>query len=251
MTRLHRPARGSGHRRSRGHQSRCRRELVLERAMGALKCRDLAALAPDPPDRFSRTLAGPPRWRRADPRRQPLDAPDQRKPQYHCKERDEDSDGCIARQVQVHERDRQRTARPTLLLRVPEGVGLLDLRQMRKIPAGGGDGIDHSRVRPFQGSPVTSRLASPLANAHRELHDSQRDPDEDHDGAGERDQHQRLPMHVRIVLHPPRRTHQAQRVERHEGEVEAEEPAPEDRLAEALIELEAEGLRETSRCIPP
>ncbi len=38
--------------------------------------------------------------------------------------------------------------------------------------------------------------------------------------------------------------HQAQYVQRHEGEVEADQPAPEAGLAQALVELEAERLRE-------
>src|SRR5271167_2358732 len=49
-------------------------------------------------------------------------------------------------------------------------------------------------------------------------------------------------MHVRIVLHAPRRTHKSQHVQRHEGEIEAEEPAPEHRFAEPLIQRETEGL---------
>src|SRR5208282_5465357 len=50
-------------------------------------------------------------------------------------------------------------------------------------------------------------------------------------------------MDIGIVLHPACCTHQAQRVERHEGKVETDEPAPENRLAEAFVELETEGLR--------
>ena len=49
-------------------------------------------------------------------------------------------------------------------------------------------------------------------------------------------------MHVRIVLHAPRRTHESQHVERHEGEVEAEEPAPEHRFTKPLIQRETKGL---------
>src|SRR5260370_36073666 len=50
-------------------------------------------------------------------------------------------------------------------------------------------------------------------------------------------------MRVRIMLHAPRRTHEAQHVERREGEVEAEEPAPEHRFTKPLIQRESKGLR--------
>ncbi len=46
------------------------------------------------------------------------------------------------------------------------------------------------------------------------------------------------------VLHAPRAAPEAEHVERHEGEIEADEPAPEDRLARALVEREAERFRE-------
>ena len=58
----------------------------------------------------------------------------------------------------------------------------------------------------------------------------------------ERHQHQWLPVRVRIVLHPARRSHQAQRVQRHEGQVEPDEPAPEDRLAERSLSLKPNAL---------
>ncbi len=41
-----------------------------------------------------------------------------------------------------------------------------------------------------------------------------------------------------------RDAHETQYVERHEGEVEADDPEPERHLAPELVELEAEGLRE-------
>jgi len=48
--------------------------------------------------------------------RKPVNTPDQRKPQYHRKEGEDDSDGGITWQVQVHECAAHRAARDTLLL---------------------------------------------------------------------------------------------------------------------------------------
>ena len=89
---------------------------------------------------------------------------------------------------------------------------------------------------------VTALIAR--ADADDELHDRQHDAGENHQRADESDQHQRLPAGLGIMLHPPRRAHQAQRVKRHEGEIEADEPAPERRLAEPFVQRETEGLRE-------
>ena len=46
------------------------------------------------------------------------------------------------------------------------------------------------------------------------------------------------------MLHAPGRAHQAQRIERHEGEVEPDEPAPEGGLAEPFVQREAKSLGE-------
>ena len=45
---------------------------------------------------------------------------------------------------------------------VGEAAGLLDFRAGPDVAAAGGEGVDHSNVRPFQGSPVTSRCCSRL-----------------------------------------------------------------------------------------
>jgi len=49
----------------------------------------------------------------------------------------------------------------------------------------------------------------------------------------EGDEHERLPMRVRIVLQAPRSTHESQHIQRREGKVEAEEPAPKQPLYQA------------------
>ena len=53
-----------------------------------------------------------------------------------------------------------------------------------------------------------------------------------------------MPLRLIIVLQPARHPKQPDRVQRHESHIEADKPAPESGLAEPLIELEAEGLRE-------
>ena len=60
--------------------------------------------------------------------------------------------------------------------------------------------------------------------------------------AGGGDQEPRLPLGHVVVLHAPRHAHQAEHVERHEGDVEADDPEPERRLAQALVQAEAERL---------
>ena len=40
------------------------------------------------------------------------------------------------------------------LLHGPERIRAVHKRQTGEVPGGGGDGVDHSSVRPFHGSPV-------------------------------------------------------------------------------------------------
>ena len=75
-----------------------------------------------------------------------------------------------------------------------------------------------------------------------ELHHLERDADRDEHRADGRDQQPRLPLGHVVVLHAPRHAHQAEHVERHEGDVEADDPEPERRLAQALVQPEAERL---------
>ena len=96
-----------------------------------------------------------------------------------------------------------------------------------KFQAGGGDAVDHSSVRPFQGSPVTSRSCSRCADRHDELHDLADDARQNDDGTDRRHHQPRLPSENVVMLHAPGHAHQAQHIERHESEMEADEPAPE------------------------
>ena len=77
-----------------------------------------------------------------------------------------------------------------------------------------------------------------------ELRDLQGDAAQDDQGADARDQQPGVPLGPIVVLHAPRHALEADHVKRHEGDVEADEPAPEGGLAEPLIEREAEGLGE-------
>ena len=53
-----------------------------------------------------------------------------------------------------------------------------------------------------------------------------------------------MPFGHIVVLHPPRHAEKAQHVERHEGEVETDDPAPECGLTQPLMEPEPERLGE-------
>ena len=53
-----------------------------------------------------------------------------------------------------------------------------------------------------------------------------------------------LPAEHVIVLHAPGHAHQAEHIERHEGDMEADEPAPERALPQRFVEREAERLGE-------
>src|SRR6202011_5306197 len=58
------------------------------------------------------------------------------------------------------------------------------------------------------------------------------------------DEQQRLPARVGDVLEAPGHAHHAQLIEREEGEVEADRPAPEGGLAPPFVEGKAERLWE-------
>ena len=103
--------------------------------------------------------------------------------------------------------------------------------------------------QPFE-RPAVPRIAGDVAplvarlDRIEQLDDRQHDSQADDHRADQRDVQPRRPGRIGDVLHPPRPAPEAEHVERHEGEVEADEPAPEDRLAEPLVEREAERLRE-------
>jgi len=87
---------------------------------------------------------------------------------------------------------------------------------------------------------ITGHVAQLLAitDRHNELHDLANDADQDDSGAECRRYQPRLPGQIVVMLHAPGHAHQAQHVERHEGDIEADEPAPERGFAPTFVELE-------------
>src|SRR5262249_19053490 len=55
---------------------------------------------------------------------------------------------------------------------------------------------------------------------------------------------QRPPARIRNMLQAPSHAHEAQLIKRHEGDIEANNPAPEAGLAPSVVEGEAKRLRE-------
>src|SRR5205823_2416321 len=87
--------------------------------------------------------------------------------------------------------------------------------------------------------------ANPMtaANAHGELRDLQDYPGQDDRGAAGRDQQPWTPTGDVVVLHATGHSHEAHDIERHEGDVEAGDPAPERGLAQSFVQPEAECFR--------
>ena len=83
-----------------------------------------------------------------------------------------------------------------------------------------------------------------MADAHDELGDLTQDAGENDRRAQRRDQEPGMPFGHVVMLHSPGHAHEAHDIERHERQVEAEKPAPERGLAPALMQTEAERLRE-------
>src|SRR5262249_44393332 len=93
---------------------------------------------------------------------------------------------------------------------------------------------------------IAGHIAKPLlrSEAHDELRDLTGDSNPHEDDACFRNKHPRIPGGDIVMLQAPRRTHEPHDVERHEGQIEADHPAPERGLPPALLEPEAESLRE-------
>ena len=117
------------------------------------------------------------------------------------------------------------------------------MRQDRKIP-----GRRRRRRGPFERAAVPGiagqrGAARGRGSTQRAARSGRRSRQND-DGADHRDQQPGLPSQIVVMLHAPGHAHQAQHVERHEGEMEADEPAPERGFAPAFVEREAECLGE-------
>src|SRR5262249_25259311 len=80
------------------------------------------------------------------------------------------------------------------------------------------------------------------ADADIELRDLAEDSAENDNGPDLCDQQKRLPARIRNMLKAPGHAHEAQLIKRHEGEIEADEPAPEAGLAPSFVKGEPERL---------
>ncbi len=189
-------------------------------------------------------VAKAPSERRGD---QPPDVPDQREAHEGREEGADEAGRAVARHLDVLDR---RGSSPSVgllrraLLHAPVGVLALDMRQHGEV-----EGRRRRGRRPFQRAAVpgiAGHVAQLLAvaDADHELRDLQHDAGQDDGRADRRDQQPGMPCRHVVVLHAPRHAHEAQDVERHEGQVEADEPAPERGLAQALVQAEAERLGE-------
>src|SRR6185312_17086301 len=83
-----------------------------------------------------------------------------------------------------------------------------------------------------------------MADADDELDDLADDSGQDQARADTGDHQPGPPLRHVEMLHPPRHAEEAHRIERHEGDIEADQPEPERSLAPALMQAEAERLRE-------
>src|SRR6202048_3315733 len=117
------------------------------------------------------------------------------------------------------------------LLHPPVGFLALDVGEHGKI-----EGWRRRRRCPLEGAAIP-RIAGLVAkfltsaNADDELRELQGYPDKDDRGAAGRDQQPWAPGRHIIVLHAASHYHEAKDVKRHEGDVEACEPAPKRGLA--------------------
>jgi hypothetical protein len=172
--------------------------------------------------------------------------PDEREAQEGREEGAYEPGRAIARQldVRIGRLVREHVLPERALLGLPIGVALFDSGQHREVEGGRRRGR-----RPLQRAPVpgiagcVAQLLA-MAEADHELRDLQPDSCEDDGDAGGRHEQPGMPLGNIVMLHAPRHAHKAQHVEGHEGQIETEQPAPERGLPQALLEAEAESLRE-------
>src|SRR5262249_2418227 len=81
-----------------------------------------------------------------------------------------------------------------------------------------------------------------MLNRYDELDNLADNTSENDDSTGRGNHQPRLPGENVIMLQAPRHAHQADHIERHEGDMETNEPAPECSRAPAFVEREAERL---------
>ena len=79
-----------------------------------------------------------------------------------------------------------------------------------------------------------------LANADEELKKQENDAGQDEQGTDKRNVQVGFPGWVVMLIQATGHAHETKHVQRHERQEEADKPAPEGVLAQALIELESE-----------
>ncbi|KAG0956919.1 hypothetical protein G6F31_012558 [Rhizopus arrhizus] len=171
----------------------------------------------------------------------PPDVPDQREAQHQDPDVEDQRHAGVLRHVDRRVLLRRRWQ--ATLLRFVEGVQLIGLGHH-------GEVVERRRRRrgPFQRACIP-RVAGQVggllavADRHGHLDDLAQDAGADDEGTCSGHQQQRLVGRVDGALQTTGHAHEAQHVHRHEGHVEADEPAPERALAPELIEAEAEHLR--------
>src|SRR5450631_4723215 len=100
---------------------------------------------------------------------------------------------------------------------------------------------------PFQRPPVpgiAGAVAQLLAvpDTDDELHDLKDDSDQDQDRPKRGHDQPRPPRRDIVVLHSPGHAEKSEPIKRHEGDIEADQPEPERRFAETLMQPEPERL---------
>src|ERR1700722_8432512 len=86
-----------------------------------------------------------------------------------------------------------------------------------------------------------------MADADDKLSDLTQDAGKNDHSAEAGDEEPRMPFGHVVVLHPPGHAHEANDIEGHERQIEADKPAPERGFAPALMEPEAERFGEPER----
>ena len=128
-------------------------------------------------------------------------------------------------------------------LDLPKGVFTGYLRQHRKIESGGrgwGGPFERPAIPGVAG--LVAQLLAP-ANADDELDDLKHDSARDQARAECGNDQPGVPFRHVIVLHSPRHAEQSKDIKRHEGDVEADQPAPECCLSKTFVKPETERLR--------
>ncbi|EMH73405.1 hypothetical protein EHI8A_167850 [Entamoeba histolytica HM-1:IMSS-B] len=176
---------------------------------------------------------------------QPPDVPDQGEAEDQGEEADHDTGASVARHVDLLV-VRILLLGDAFLFHAPVGVDVVHFRHFSEVVEG-----RRRRGRPFQGTAIPRiarhvHVLRQIAVADTDVEHPQLAQDAQGDDAGaDGGGHQEgVPVGVVVVVQTTGHAHEAQHVQRHEGDIEADQPAPEGLLIQLLVQLEAEDLRE-------